>query len=179
MNARPTRFNDLGYRQDAPGIWRFVDMSTDAVIGPAYRTKLELLANAEQFARDRGFTGDIVAAHDAANEFDIAHPEGLEPRPRRLSAPKTIRVIVPAGQWFRGVTHYQDAAYDLSPHYAHHVVRRGVARFAEAVNPCWHAVTQIDPDNAAAGYKCTQCGCVGGEAGSCIGCGACEIHPLQ
>lgn len=45
-----TRFKDIGYRRDAPNLWRFVDMSTDASIGPQFRTKAELLADLNRFA---------------------------------------------------------------------------------------------------------------------------------
>lgn len=59
--ARPTRFTGLGYRQDAPGLWRFVDTSwtpadgMQCTIGPQYRTKAELLADAARFAAERGY----------------------------------------------------------------------------------------------------------------------------
>ncbi len=55
--ARPTRFEGLGYRMDAPGLWRFVDTSDgmEATIGPQYKTKLELLADLGNFAQERGF----------------------------------------------------------------------------------------------------------------------------
>jgi hypothetical protein len=55
MHARPTRFSELGYRQDAPGLWRVVALdspngSTGASIGPQYRTKAELLGDLELYA---------------------------------------------------------------------------------------------------------------------------------
>jgi uncharacterized heparinase superfamily protein len=42
----------------------------------------------------------------------------------------TIKVIVLAGQTFRGVTYFGDAAFEMSDNYARYVVGTGVARFA-------------------------------------------------
>lgn len=53
--ARPTRFAGLGYRMDAPGLWRFVDTETESAIGAQYPTKAELLADADHFATERGY----------------------------------------------------------------------------------------------------------------------------
>lgn len=50
---RPTRFAELGYRQDAPGLWRIYDItdaSRPAAVGPQYRSKAELLADLERYA---------------------------------------------------------------------------------------------------------------------------------
>lgn len=53
MNScSPTRFKELGYRKTMPGLWRFVDAETGADVGPQYRTKAELLADLERYARD-------------------------------------------------------------------------------------------------------------------------------
>lgn len=59
MNStvRSTRFAILGYRQDAPGLWRIYDTSDPrrpAAVGPHYRTKMELLADLPRYARDFG-----------------------------------------------------------------------------------------------------------------------------
>lgn len=51
-----TRFVGLGYSNYGPKHWQFVDRDGDAQIGPIYPTKAELLADVENFARDRGFT---------------------------------------------------------------------------------------------------------------------------
>jgi hypothetical protein len=57
MNAqpRPTRFPDLGYTTYG-GIWRIVATDTNAVVGPIYKTKAELLADLARYAKDYGCT---------------------------------------------------------------------------------------------------------------------------
>lgn len=50
-----TRFVGLGYSNYGPQHWQFVDRDGDAQIGPIFPTKAELLANVENFARERGF----------------------------------------------------------------------------------------------------------------------------
>lgn len=54
--ARLTRFAGLGYRQDGPGLWRFVDMETGATVGAHYRTKGELFGDLAAFAAMFGVT---------------------------------------------------------------------------------------------------------------------------
>ena len=49
QTTRETRFTGLGYRNEPKVGWQFVDMATDAVIGPAYPTQIELLADAQAF----------------------------------------------------------------------------------------------------------------------------------
>ena len=51
ISIRPTRFKELGYVSYA-GIWRFVDTETKAAVGPIYKTKSEMLADLERYARD-------------------------------------------------------------------------------------------------------------------------------
>ena len=53
-NTRPTRYPELGYRQDAPGLWRIVATDGNASVGPQYRSKTELLADLERFATEYG-----------------------------------------------------------------------------------------------------------------------------
>ena len=52
--TRPTRYAALGYRQDSSGIWRIVAVEGDASVGPYYRTKFELLADLDRYAREYG-----------------------------------------------------------------------------------------------------------------------------
>lgn len=56
-NARPTRYNGLGYIRVDSSTWQFVDTleDNDAQIGAHYRSKAELLADVERFAQERGF----------------------------------------------------------------------------------------------------------------------------
>ncbi len=55
-----TRFPELGYRMDAPGLWRIydiIDLKADgspAAIGPQYANKLELLADLDRYATSFG-----------------------------------------------------------------------------------------------------------------------------
>jgi hypothetical protein len=49
-----TRFPELGFRKDAPGLWRIVAADTEHSIGEHYVTKAELLADLERYARDYG-----------------------------------------------------------------------------------------------------------------------------
>lgn len=46
----PTRFPELSYAKTG-NVWRFVDNSTGRVVGPSYRTKAELLADVERYAK--------------------------------------------------------------------------------------------------------------------------------
>ena len=46
----PTRYPELGYTRVAPGVWRIVDTSTSRVVGPTYRTRLELLMDLQRYA---------------------------------------------------------------------------------------------------------------------------------
>lgn len=62
-----TRFAELGFINQEPGLWRFVDkqnpISTSpygfATIGPQYATKAELLADLSRFATEYGCNGSI------------------------------------------------------------------------------------------------------------------------
>jgi hypothetical protein len=54
MKTNSTRFPELGFVNQARGLWRFVDMSTGAVIGPCYARKDELLADLTRFATEFG-----------------------------------------------------------------------------------------------------------------------------
>ena len=53
-NVRKTRFKELGYISDAPGLWRIVDMDGQARVGPQYTSLSELLADLERFATQFG-----------------------------------------------------------------------------------------------------------------------------
>jgi hypothetical protein len=50
----PTRFKQLGYVCDAPGLWRVVDKDGEHRVGPQYRTKAELLADLNRYATEYG-----------------------------------------------------------------------------------------------------------------------------
>lgn len=50
--ATATRFAQLGYRQDFRACWRVVDLESGSSVGPQYRTRAELLADLERYARE-------------------------------------------------------------------------------------------------------------------------------
>ena len=54
---RPTRFKGLGYRCDAPGLWRFYNLldGCEDSIGAHYASKEELLSDIERYATEYGF----------------------------------------------------------------------------------------------------------------------------
>lgn len=63
MNTiRPTRYSILGYRQDAPKLWRIYDMSSDrpAAVGPHYQTKAELFCDLQRYAEEYGATQQLA-----------------------------------------------------------------------------------------------------------------------
>ena len=52
---RPTRYPELGYRQDDHELWRIYSMDgTPAAVGPQYRSKAELLADLDRYAKEYG-----------------------------------------------------------------------------------------------------------------------------
>ncbi len=53
-DPRPTRYKELGFAQHAPGLWRIIDMSTNAAVGAMYRTKAELMGDLDRYAKDFG-----------------------------------------------------------------------------------------------------------------------------
>ena len=54
---RQTRYPELCYMQQDRNLWRFVYVGEgcESVVGPQYRTKAELLADLERYAREWGF----------------------------------------------------------------------------------------------------------------------------
>ena len=57
---RLTRYPELGYRCNAPGLWRIVDKDTGASVGPLYRSKGELLADLNRYATAYGCDASMV-----------------------------------------------------------------------------------------------------------------------
>jgi len=54
QHIRPTRYPELGYRQDGPSLWRIVAIEGDASVGPYYQTRAELLADLNRYAKEYG-----------------------------------------------------------------------------------------------------------------------------
>ncbi len=72
----PTRFPELSYVNDAPGLWRIVDALNGlnasgylSRIGPHYRTKGELLADLARYASVYGCGAVVPAMKDALEEI--------------------------------------------------------------------------------------------------------------
>ncbi|UGY15181.1 hypothetical protein HAP48_0042765 [Bradyrhizobium septentrionale] len=53
-NNRRTRFPELAYAQHAKDLWRIIATDTDQAVGPHYRTKAELLADLDRYAKEFG-----------------------------------------------------------------------------------------------------------------------------
>lgn len=50
-----TRFTQLAYTCEAPKQWSIIDKETSAAIGSKYTSEIELLADIERFANERGY----------------------------------------------------------------------------------------------------------------------------
>ena len=53
VTIRKTHHKEFGYDQHGPGLWRIIDRSTGAAIGPYYASKRELLEDLNRFAGER------------------------------------------------------------------------------------------------------------------------------
>lgn len=51
-----TRYAELGYEEQDRDLWRIIDTSTRAAIGPHYKSRAELLGDLDRFAREFGAT---------------------------------------------------------------------------------------------------------------------------
>jgi hypothetical protein len=67
----PTRFPELSYTQVTRDLWRIVDNSTGAAVGPHYKRKGELLLDLPRFARDFGAVPAVREQH-SLTETDAA-----------------------------------------------------------------------------------------------------------
>lgn len=56
-SIKTTRFHNLGYAKEAPKTWSFYHVEGDyiASIGAKYTSQIELLADAQRFAEERGY----------------------------------------------------------------------------------------------------------------------------
>lgn len=55
QTIRPTRYLELGYRNDGRGLWRIYALDgTPAAVGPHYASKAELLADLNRYAKEYG-----------------------------------------------------------------------------------------------------------------------------
>lgn len=57
-----TRFTELGYRNEMPGLWRFVDTASGASVGRHYPTKEALLGDIDRYAHEIWGLGDAPAS---------------------------------------------------------------------------------------------------------------------
>lgn len=51
-----TRYPELAYEQQDRDLWRIIDTDGEAAIGPQYKSRAELLADLDRFAREFGAT---------------------------------------------------------------------------------------------------------------------------
>lgn len=61
-DIRPTRFRELGYRQDGARLWRVYDRETGCAVGPHYRSRAELLGDLDRYAAVFGATAETPQA---------------------------------------------------------------------------------------------------------------------
>jgi hypothetical protein len=54
MTNRLTRYPELAYEQHAKDLWRIIATDTQQAIGPFYKTKAELLADLNRYAKEYG-----------------------------------------------------------------------------------------------------------------------------
>ena len=54
--VHPTRYPELGYRQDDAALWRIYALDGERAIGPFYRSKAELLGDLARYAAEYGCT---------------------------------------------------------------------------------------------------------------------------
>jgi len=52
--VRPTRFKELGFRNDGHGLWRIYTTDTENAIGPHYASMAELLGDLARYAKEYG-----------------------------------------------------------------------------------------------------------------------------
>lgn len=75
---RPTRYQDLGYRQDGPQLWRIYHTEEPvAAVGPFYASKAELMGDLDRYAREFG-----------APLRELPHPDPAIRRIRRVTNDK-------------------------------------------------------------------------------------------
>lgn len=70
---KPIRYKELYYDKYGPGLWRFIDAATGAVVGPQYATQAELLADVERYAGVFGCEGA-----ERAEGRDVIKPDPPE-----------------------------------------------------------------------------------------------------
>ena len=54
LKINKTRFSELGLVNVDRGLWRFIVIEDNAVVGPYYATKIEALADLDRYAREYG-----------------------------------------------------------------------------------------------------------------------------
>lgn len=71
MKTNKTRFENLGFA-NCGKYWTFCDLSSDifAQIGQHYKNKMELLADMQRFAEERGFDQQNEIKESVKQQFD-------------------------------------------------------------------------------------------------------------
>lgn len=72
-----TRIAGLGYINQAPGLWRFVDthdgQDSTRTVGPQYKTQQELLSDFDRYARSWGYG---ISGDGGLNDYLVMVQEG-------------------------------------------------------------------------------------------------------
>jgi hypothetical protein len=79
MNIHSTRYPELGYARYAPNLWRIIDLTdktTMAVVGPHYKSKAELLADLDRYARVFGAEAAAVLPYAVDDYRNAPNGEG-------------------------------------------------------------------------------------------------------
>jgi len=73
-----TRYAELAYEQHARDLWRIIDTSTGAAVGPQYKSRAELLADLRRFAGVFGAADAGPTLPHALDDYRNA-PSGVGP----------------------------------------------------------------------------------------------------
>jgi len=73
-----TRYAELAYEQHARDLWRIIDTETGAAVGPQYKSRAELLADLNRYARVYGVSDMGPSLPHAVDDYRNA-PSGIGP----------------------------------------------------------------------------------------------------
>ena len=73
-----TRYAELSYEEQARDLWRIIDTSTGAAVGPQYKSRAELLADLDRFAREFGASNIGPQLLHSLDDYRNA-PSGIGP----------------------------------------------------------------------------------------------------
>jgi len=73
-----TRYAELAYEQHARDLWRIIDAETGAAVGPQYKSRAELLADLDRYARVYGASDTGLSLPHTLDDYRNA-PSGIGP----------------------------------------------------------------------------------------------------